>query len=176
MEARMAAVFLAYAPYLWSALVALIIVLAIWVIILQLRLNRLVSQNNRLFSGTSFGTFEEAMDRYVGRLEETVAQVDALDQLCRAVETDVNGTIQRIGIVRFNPFGDVGSDQSFAVALLDGNGSGIILSSLFSRASTRLFAKAIVDGKTSHPLTDEERAAVDQAMRASALSLTARAT
>jgi hypothetical protein len=62
------------------------------------------------------------------------------------------------------------------VALLDGNGSGIILSSLFSRASTRLFAKALVDGKSSHPLTEEERAAVDQAMTPSALPLSTRAT
>jgi hypothetical protein len=175
-EARVTELFRIYGPYLWSALVALFLVLAIWVITIQLRLNRMVNHYNRLFSGTSFGTFEEAMDRYVGRLEETVSQVDSLNQLCRAVETDLNGTIQRVGIVRFNPFADVGSDQSFAVALLDGNGSGIILSSLFSRASTRLFAKAIVDGKSSHPLTDEERAAVDQAMTPVAPSLSTRAT
>jgi len=135
-----------------------------------------VSHYNRLFSGTSFGTFEEAMDRYVGRLEETVHQVDALNQVCRSVEADLSGTIQRVGIVRFNPFGDVGSDQSFAVALLDSHGNGIILSSLFSRSSTRVFAKAIVDGNSSHPLTDEERAAVEQAMVPAPLSLSTRAT
>jgi hypothetical protein len=163
-------------PFLWAALVALVLVLGIWVITIQVRLNRMVNHYNRLFSGTSFGTFEEAMDRYVGRLEETVNQVDALNQLCRAVETDLNGTIQRVGIVRFNPFADVGSDQSFAVALLDGTGSGIILSSLFSRASTRIFAKAIVEGKSSHPLTEEERAAVEQAMAPAAPQLSTRAT
>ncbi|HLZ07266.1 MAG TPA: DUF4446 family protein, partial [Chloroflexota bacterium] len=143
----------AYGPFLWSALVAVVLVLAIWIVALQARLNRMVSHYNRLFSGSTFGTFEEAMDRYVGRLEETVSQVDALNQLCRSVEADLSGTIQRVGIVRFNPFGDVGSDQSFAVALLDSHGNGIILSSLFSRASTRVFAKAIVDGNSSHPLT-----------------------
>jgi hypothetical protein len=154
-----------YAPYLWSALLALVVVLAIWVITLQLRLNRMVRHYNRLFSGTTFGTFEDAMDRYVSRLDETVSHVDALSQLCKTVETNLLGTIQRVGIVRFNPFSDTGSDQSFAVALLDGNGSGIVLSSLFSRSSTRIFAKSVVAGKSSHPLTDEEREAIDQAMQ-----------
>jgi hypothetical protein len=164
-----------YAPYLWSALVALLVVISIWVITLQLRLNRLVRHYNRLFSGTTFGTFEDAMDRYVSRLDDTVAHVDALAQLCKAVETNLLGTIQRVGIVRFNPFSDTGSDQSFAVALLDGNGSGIVLSSLFSRSSTRIFAKSVVAGKSSHPLTDEEREAIDQAMQSRpALAPTAR--
>jgi len=160
----MAAAYQLYAPYLWAALVALFLVLSIWLITLQLRLNRLVSHYDRLFSGTTYGTFEDAMDRYVGRLDETVSQVDSLNRLCQAVEGDLRGTIQRVGIVRFNPFADTGSDQSFAVALLDGNGSGIILSSLFSRSSTRMFAKSVVDGKSSHPLTDEEREAIAQAM------------
>ena len=94
----MADLFGAYGPILWSALVAVVLGLAIWIVALQVRLNRLVGHYNRLFSGTTFGTFEEAMDRYVGRLEETVSQVDALNQLCRSVETDLSGTIQRVGI------------------------------------------------------------------------------
>jgi hypothetical protein len=161
----MAEAYQLYAPYLWSAVVALIVVLSIWVITLQVRLNHTVRHYNRLFSGTTFGTFEDAMDRYVSRLDETVAQVDSLTRLCQAVQTNLLGTIQRVGIVRFNPFSDTGSDQSFVVALLDGKGSGIVLSSLFSRASTRIFAKSVVAGKSSHPLTDEEREAIDQAMQ-----------
>lgn len=160
----MAAAYQSYAPYLWAALTALFLVLSIWLITLQLRLNRLVRHYDRLFSGTTYGTFEDAMDRYVGRLDETVSQVDSLNRLCQAVETDLRGSVQRVGIVRFNPFPDTGSDQSFAVALLDANGSGILLSSLFSRASTRMFAKSVVDGKSTHPLTDEEREAIAQAM------------
>src|ERR1700674_4249764 len=98
-EAPMAEAYRLYAPYLWATLVALVVVLSIWVVTLQLRLNRLVSHNNRLFSGTTFGSFEDAMDRYVTRLEDTVVQVDNLSQLCQAVESNLLGTIQRIAIV-----------------------------------------------------------------------------
>jgi hypothetical protein len=67
--------------------------------------------------------------------------------------------------VRFNPFGDVGGDQSFAVALLDGNHDGIILSSIYSRAGVRIYAKFVQTGTASHTLSDEEEAAITQALR-----------
>src|SRR6202035_2937649 len=101
----MAVAYQSYAPYLWSALVALVVVLSIWVVSLQVRLNRMMRHYNRLFSGTTFGSFEDTVD-----------QVESLTQLCQAVEGNLLGTIQRVGIVRFNPFSDTGSDQSFAVA------------------------------------------------------------
>jgi len=160
----MAAAYQLYAIYLWAALVALFLVLSIWVITLQVRLNRMIRHYNRVISDSEDGTLQDALNRYVDRLDETTSQVEELEQLCHATETSVHRAIQRIGIVRFNPFADTGSDQSFAVALLDLNGTGIIFSSLFSRASTRIFAKPVVDGKSTHFLTDEEREAIDQAM------------
>lgn len=114
------------------------------------------------------------MDRYVGQLEETVERVTALDERSLRVQQQLQGTIQNVGIVRFNPFSDTGSDQSFAVALLDGHGTGIIFSSLFSRTSTRMFAKAIVEGKSLYPLTDEERQAIGQAMSSRPTTLATR--
>src|SRR5579884_2427838 len=160
----MAAAYQLYAMYLWAALTALFLVLAIWVIALQLRFNKLVNQYNRVLADSEDGTLEDALNRYVDRLDETTDHIKELDQLCRRVESSTQHAIQRIGVVRFNPFADTGSDQSFAVALLDLNGTGIILSSLFSRASTRIFAKPVVGGKSTHALTDEEREAIDQAM------------
>jgi hypothetical protein len=160
----MTAVYAAFAPFLWSALVALFLVLAVWVIALQVRLNRVVTNHDRLFAGAGHGTFEEAMNRYVGRLGEVDQQMAELTKLCDRVETELRGTIQRIGIVRFNPFNDTGSDQSFAVALLDANGTGVVISSLFSRTTTRVFAKSVVDGKSTYLLTDEEQEAITQAM------------
>lgn len=160
----MAAVYQLYSMYLWAALVALFLVLAIWVITLQLRMNRLVRHYNRVLSDSENGTLGEALDRYIERLDDVSSQMDDLTQTCEAVETHVRRAIQRIGVVRFNPFADTGSDQSFAVALLDQNGTGIVFSSLFSRSSTRIFAKPVVDGKSTHVLTDEEQEAIDQAM------------
>lgn len=163
----MAAAYAQYAPFLWAGLIALVIVLIAWVILLQSRVNHLITHYNSLIDGASGDTLLNALDRYVTRLDETIQHVNDLDALCHDVETALVGTVQRVGVVRFNPFNDTGSDQSFAVALLDAKGSGVVLSSLFSRASTRIFAKAISEGASAYPLTEEEREAIDQALGSS---------
>ncbi|MGH2461346.1 MAG: DUF4446 family protein [Chloroflexota bacterium] len=160
----MAAAYQVYSMYLWAALVALFLVLAIWVITIQARLNQLIHGYTRLVDDSEDGTLQDALTRYVERLDATTGQVEALDKLCHSIDANVGHAIQRIGVVRFNPFADTGSDQSFAVALLDLNGTGIVFSSLFSRTSTRIFAKPVVDGKSTHALTEEEQEAIEQAM------------
>jgi hypothetical protein len=58
---------------------------------------------------------------------------------------------------RFNPFKEVGGDQSFSVALLNGKNNGLVISSLYTREGTRIYAKAITNGLSEkHPLTEEE--------------------
>ena len=69
-----------------------------------------------------------------------------------------------MGVVRFNPFADTGGDQSFAIALLDAEGNGLVLSSLHSRADTRIFAKQVQAGRSRHQLSDEEQDAIRKAL------------
>jgi hypothetical protein len=67
-------------------------------------------------------------------------------------------------VVRFNAFDDIGGEQSFAVALLDANGNGVVLSSLYGRQDSRLYAKTIAGGEPDRPLSSEEKRALDQAL------------
>ena len=78
-----------------------------------------------------------------------------------------------IGLVRFNPFEDTGGNQSFALALLDRNGDGFVVSSLHARAGTRVYAKAVAAGKSEAALSDEEAEALRLAL-ASADGIAAR--
>ena len=66
--------------------------------------------------------------------------------------------------MRFNPFADTGGDQSFAIALLDAEGNGVVLSSLHSRTDTRIFAKQVQGGRSRHQLSDEEQDAIRRAL------------
>lgn len=65
-----------------------------------------------------------------------------------------------MGLVRFNPFEDTGGNQSFALALLDAHGDGVIVSSLHARNMTRVYAKAVVGGTSDAALSDEESQAL----------------
>jgi hypothetical protein len=70
---------------------------------------------------------------------------------------------QRVGLVRYNPFEETGGNQSFALALLDANGDGWVLSSLHARSGTRVYAKAIKAGLAASGLSGEETDALQQA-------------
>ncbi|UZE93327.1 MAG: DUF4446 family protein [Candidatus Nealsonbacteria bacterium] len=74
-------------------------------------------------------------------------------------------SIQGIGVVRFNPFKESGGDQSFSIALLDGNKDGVVISSLYGREGNRVFAKPIKNGRSEYLLTEEEKRAIEQAKK-----------
>jgi hypothetical protein len=74
-------------------------------------------------------------------------------------------SITKVGVVRFNPFKDTGGDQSFAVALLDSNNNGLVISSLYSREGTRIYTKPIEAGKSiNYNLSEEEQSAIAKAI------------
>ena len=69
--------------------------------------------------------------------------------------------IQKIGLVRFNPFKDTGGDQSFILALVDAENTGVVISSLHTRTGTRWYAKGVVAGKgVEYELSDDEQKAL----------------
>ncbi len=72
--------------------------------------------------------------------------------------------MQRLGVVRYNPFQDTGSNQSFVLALLDSKGDGFVLSSLHSRQATRVFLKSLTGGRAEAQLSAEENEAIKRAM------------
>lgn len=68
--------------------------------------------------------------------------------------------IQKVGLVKFNPFNETGGDHSFSLALLDGNKNGIIITSLHTRERTRVYLKDVREGKTKLDLSNEESKAL----------------
>ena len=75
--------------------------------------------------------------------------------------------VQKVGIVRFNPFSEVGSDQSFSIALLDGQDSGAVITSLYTREGNRVYGKPIKKGQSEYLLSEEEKQAIKKAKNGS---------
>jgi hypothetical protein len=92
-------------------------------------------------------------------IAQQVARIAGLEKVAQS-ETP------RIGFIRYNAFADVGSDQSYALALLTRDGDGVVLSSIYSREETRTYGKAVVKFQTSQEASEEERAAIAQAKAA----------
>jgi hypothetical protein len=133
------------------------------VVLLLARQQRLLGQYQHLMTGTSGGNLETTLNDHIANVRQTEAQVEALEQLARRLEEASQFNLRHLGFVRFNPFRDTGGDQSFAIAMADGLGNGLILSSLHARDMTRVYAKPLQHWESSHTLTDEEKQAIDLA-------------
>lgn len=144
------------------AVVALVLALLALggVVLLLARQQRLLGQYQHLMTGTSGGNLETMLHDHISQVRETETRVDAVDQLARQLEKAAYFSMQHMGVVRFNPFQDTGGDQSFAVALVDGHGNGVVLSSLHGRAATRVYAKPLKAWESTYSLTDEEKQAI----------------
>ena len=141
-----------------------VIVLAVWVAWLQ-RSDAVLRKRLRRLIGDGEGLgLDELLDKQFGRLDTVAERVEALNRLLHDLEAVSRQSIQKVGVVRFNPFADTGGDQSFAVALLDAQGNGVVLSSLHGWADTRIFAKHVQAGRSKHALSDEEQDAIRKAL------------
>ena len=99
---------------------------------------------------------------------ERPPDVTSLRERVAALEAAAARNLQHIGFVRFNAFEDVGSELSFALAVVDGNGNGFIMSSIYSREEVRTYAKAVRQFTPDKDVSAEEqralRIAQDQAV------------
>ena len=107
---------------------------------------------------------ETVLDQHVSQVREATGRVVELDALTRQLERSSRSHLQHLGFLRFNPFRDTGGDQSFAIALGDQDGNGVVISSLHSRDVTRVYAKPLVSWESSYQLTDEEQQAIQRAL------------
>lgn len=142
--------------------------LVAWVALLQRAEARLRRRLRRILSDTAGDGLDEVLDKTMKRLDSLSQRADALSSLHREVEALAQRSLHKVGVVRFNPFPDTGGDQSFAIALLDALGNGIILSSLHSRTDTRVFAKPVSGGRSRFALSEEEQDAIRKAMATAA--------
>jgi len=73
--------------------------------------------------------------------------------------------VQKVGMIRFNPFSEIGGDQSFSVALLDGKDDGVVITSFYTREGNRVYGKPIKKGESQYALSKEEVKAIETAKK-----------
>ncbi len=146
------------------ALVVAVVVLGAWVAWLQRSEALLRRRLRRVLPEGESGGVDEILDRQLKRIDSLTERVDALNKLHHELEDLSRRTIQKVAVIRYNPFSDTGGDQSFAIALLDSLGNGVVLSSLHSRTDTRVFAKPVQSGRSRYQLSDEEQDAIKKAL------------
>lgn len=142
------------------------LILGIWMVILTYLFLKSLGNYNRLTKNVSEKTLSEVLSEFLEQSKATQLELNTVRSEIAKVKKDGLKNIQKMGLVRFNPFADTGGDQSFTLALLDGNDDGMILTSLYSRNTMRWYVKTVHRSKgVEHDLSKEEQEAVKKAAR-----------
>ena len=153
---------------LYAAIAAvglLAVVLLVWVAALSRRLSRLSRQYRAMIDGTGVADLETVIGGLQQRAASAEREIGRLSGGLSRLEEKVRLSAGRVGVVRYNAFNEQGSDLSFAVAIVNDEGSGVVMSGIHSRDETFVYAKPVSGGESSYPLTPEERQAIGQAGR-----------
>jgi hypothetical protein len=147
---------------IWIIAVTILSLLNIvWQFDLQTRQRRLRERYGQLFSNAGgAGTSLEALMSHIEGMQE---RIGTLDDTARQIHSTLGHSIQGFGMVRFQAFQNTGGDQSFAMALVDGAGNGLVVSALYAREGTRIYGKPLEAWSSMYSLTDEEKQALDKA-------------
>ena len=150
-----------------NPLLALITLVALVFLAWNLTLHWQVYQTGKktklMFKGTKVADLEGVIFEQIKRLRQTEKNLEELSKFSRQLEKMAQSSIQKVGVIRFNPFSDTGGDQSFSIACLDAKNSGFTLTSLFTREGTRIYTKPILEGESKYLLTEEEKRAIGEA-------------
>lgn len=110
---------------------------------------------------------EATLGQYLKRVDDVDHRLQELNGEYARLATAQSLSSQKISLVRFNPFGDTGGDQSFTLAVLDAHDSGYVLTSIHGREGTRVYVKPIDFGTSKYQLSAEEQQAMAQASKRS---------
>lgn len=131
-------------------LAGIIVILLVWILVTERRLRT-------LFAGTKAKDLEEVLTALVKHIQELKDGEKSINHHLNTVDKRLDSSIRRVQTVRFNPFEDAGSNQSFAISFLNDEGDGVIISSLYARDRMSIFAKPIEKGTSEFELSDEEK-------------------
>ncbi len=126
------------------------IVGAVWIFLTEKRLKR-------FFMGKKAKNLEDTIIALQDDVTELKKAKENADKDIIEIKAKLRKSIRGLETIRFNPFRDQGSNQSFAIGMLNEDGDGVVFSSLYSRERMSVFAKPIKNNKSEYELTTEER-------------------
>ena len=150
--------------FIFIFLLILIIVLFVLYVNVTMKYNRLKSSYMTFMRGKDGKTLEESM-------KERFAEVEAILKYTKQNRLDIQkinkrleSTYQKIGIVKYDAFNEMGGKLSFALAMLDNNNNVWIINAMHSREGCYTYVKEIVKGESYVELAEEEAEALDRAI------------
>lgn len=152
-------------PEIAAGLALTVILLAVMTVISTWQAARFRKRWNDALRGVNGKQLEEILYECLRRVSQTEETVREHRQRIESLQDQADGCLQRVGVVKFDAFDDIGGQQSFVVALLNEKGDGVAVSGLHSRQEMRVYAKTISSDRKDEFLSAEEAQAIKVAQR-----------
>lgn len=111
------------------------------------------------------GDLVAAIENLISQEEKNSLSLKKLTAETESIKLDSLRAVQKVSLIRYNPFEQTGGDQSFSLCLLDGKDNGFLLTALHTRDRTRVYTKTIVAGESKTELSREEDKLLKQAKK-----------
>ncbi len=152
--------------YVVGGLGIAVAIMFIVIITLYMNLSHLKSRYQEMMTGEQTGKdFEAMLLDHIAKTDQALKENELLREDNRKIKALLQTALTRVGVVRFRAFEDMGSDLSYAVALLDSDNNGVVFSSIFGREDSRSYVKPLENARCErYTLSKEEEEAIKQAL------------
>lgn len=151
---------------MFAIMAGVMLILLILLIVNMAKTSRLKKKYESFMTGKDGKSLEDNLIRRIDQVEEVVASEKKNEENIRKISKDLESTFQKIGMVKYDAFNEMGGKLSFSLALLDQKNNGFILNAVHSREGCYTYVKEIIDGNSVIVLAEEEKEALNIAMGA----------
>ena len=143
----------------------ILIIVGVWLLLVTVGLYLIYMRTNQLVKGVTKGNLIKVLEAVKTTEKKNTGSIKKVEKRVKDIEDDSVFNVQKVGLIRFNPFSEIGGDHSFSMSLLDGRDDGLVITGLHTRERTRLYVKPVKKGKSNYELSDEEKKAILKAVR-----------
>ena len=150
--------------YIIIGLAAVCMILLIMIIVNMAQISKLKKKYNKFMSGKNAKSLEDTLIKRLDQVDTLMEANKANEKNIKKLFADMKFTIQKVGLVKYDAFNEMGGKLSFSLALLNQTNDGFVLNAVHSREGCYTYIKEIVDGNSIIVLAEEEQEALKMAM------------
>lgn len=146
------------------ALFAVIVLLFIYCISINSKCKKMMRKYDRFMRGKNAESLEESLMKAIEKMDRLTRLNKSKDEKIEEMDTRTKNTYQKIGIVKYDAFKEMGGKLSFVLALLNHENNGFVMNVMHGREGCYTYVKEIIDGRSYIALGEEEQEALDKAL------------
>ena len=153
-----------YSGLIVIGLAIITLLLLITIIVLLLSVNKVEKKYRKMMRGTNSRNLEEVINSNLDNIDVALNNSKESLERCEKIAEDLKSCVNKVAIMRYKAFEDVGSDLSFSIAILDSYNDGVIITGIYSRHDSTTYAKPIDKGISRYDLSEEELHVLNEAI------------